>query len=47
MARCAREDCGRWRPDFLLLGKGRGVWFEEAWHCSRGCVEAIARDRHD
>jgi hypothetical protein len=45
MARCAREDCGRWRPDFLLLGKGRGVWFEEAWYCSRGCVEAIARDR--
>lgn len=46
MARCAREDCGRWRPDFLLIGKARrGVRFEGEWYCSRACVEGLARER--
>lgn len=45
MARCARETCGRWRPDLWPLRRARGVWFEDAWHCSRACVEAIARER--
>jgi hypothetical protein len=46
MARCAREICGRWRPDLWPIGRlRRGVWFDEAWYCSRACVEAIAHDR--
>lgn len=46
MARCAREQCGRWRPDFLRIGAARrGVWFEEVWYCSRGCLEAVTRER--
>jgi type II secretion system (T2SS) protein E len=46
MARCAREQCGRWRPDFLRIGAARrGVWFEEVWYCSRICLEAVTRAR--
>lgn len=50
MARCAREECSRWRPDLLLdlslIGRARrGVRFEESWYCSRACLEAVARDR--
>lgn len=46
MARCAREVCGRWRPDFLRIGAARrGVWFEEVWYCSRACFEAVTRER--
>jgi Type II secretion system (T2SS), protein E, N-terminal domain len=46
MARCAREQCGRWRPDFLRIGAARrGVWFEDVWYCSRGCFEAVTRER--
>jgi hypothetical protein len=46
MARCAREQCGRWRPDFLRIGAARrGVSFEEVWYCSRVCFEAVTRER--
>jgi len=46
MARCEREQCGRWRPDFLRIGASRrGVWFEEVWSCSRGCLEVLTRER--
>ena len=46
MARCAREQCGRWRPDFLRIGAARrGVWFEDVWYCSRVCFEAVTRER--
>ena len=46
MARCAREQCGRWRPDFLRIGASRrGVSFEEVWYCSRSCFEALTRER--
>jgi len=46
MARCARETCGRWRLDlWTIRRRGRGVWFEDAWYCSRACVEALARER--
>ncbi len=46
MARCAREQCGRWRPDFLRIGAARrGVCFEESWYCSRVCFEAVTRER--
>jgi hypothetical protein len=46
MARCAREQCGRWRPDFLRIGAARrGVSFEEVWYCSRACFEAVTRER--
>ncbi len=46
MARCAREQCGRWRPDFLRIGSARrGLTFEDVWYCSRGCFEAVARER--
>ena len=46
MARCAREVCGRWRPDFRRIGASRrGVWFEEVWYCSRAWLEAVTRER--
>jgi Type II secretion system (T2SS), protein E, N-terminal domain len=46
MARCAREQCGRWRPDFLRIGAARrGVLFEDEWYCCRACFEAVTRER--
>lgn len=44
MARCAAEECGRWRPD-LLVRRGAGVYVDGAWFCSRECVEELARRR--
>jgi hypothetical protein len=46
MARCAREQCGRWRPDFLRIGAARrGLAFEDEWYCCRACFEAVTRER--
>ena len=41
--RCAREACARWVPDFLAHRPGHGLVFDEAWYCSRPCLEAEAR----
>jgi hypothetical protein len=43
--RCAHEPCARWVPDFLALRPGNGLAFDEAWYCSRPCLEAEARIR--
>ena len=43
--RCAREACGRWVPRVLAQRPGRGLVLDEAWFCSRGCLEAEARLR--
>jgi hypothetical protein len=42
MARCARSDCGRWRPDALVRRGRLGVSFDEKWYCSTACLEAEA-----
>jgi hypothetical protein len=41
--RCAREACARWVPEFLAHRPGHGLVFDEAWYCSRPCLEAEAR----
>jgi hypothetical protein len=43
--RCAREACAQWRPAFLAARPGRGVSFDDAWFCSRACLEAETRAR--
>ena len=43
--RCAREACARWVPGFLAHRPGHGLVFDEAWYCSRPCLEAEARAR--
>ena len=42
MARCAGEDCGRWRPD-VLVRHGAGANIDGRWFCSRECIERMAR----
>jgi hypothetical protein len=44
MARCAAEDCGRWRPE-MLVRRGIGTYVDSLWFCSRECVEQMARRR--
>jgi hypothetical protein len=41
MARCASEECGRWRPD-VLTGLS-GIVLDERWFCSDRCVERRVR----
>jgi hypothetical protein len=43
--RCAHEACRQWRPAFLAARGGRGVSFDDAWFCSRACLEAETRSR--
>ena len=43
-ARMRRAPAGR--PAFLASRPGRGVVLDEAWYCSRPCLEAETRDRH-
>ena len=43
--RCAREACARWVPGLLAQRPGRGLVLDEAWYCSRTCLEAEARLR--
>lgn len=38
MARCARTDCRRWRPDNLVRRGRFGVHLGEAWFCSSECL---------
>jgi len=42
MARCASDDCNRWRPE-LIARHMRGVTIDGRWFCSQGCVERMAR----
>lgn len=42
MARCAGEDCGRWRPD-VWVRRGAGASIDGRWFCSRDCIEQMAR----
>ncbi len=45
MARCTRNDCRRWRPDFLAKRGQTGCHLDHEWFCSRGCLEREARER--
>ncbi len=45
MARCARKDCRRWRPDFLVTRGRSGCHLDKEWFCSTGCLEIEARER--
>ncbi len=45
MARCARNDCRRWRPDFLAASGRSGCHLDTQWFCSSACLETEARER--
>lgn len=45
MARCAREGCGRWRPDALVRQRAMGVRLDDDWYCSTACLERAVRAR--
>ena len=45
MPRCARETCGRWRPDLLARRGVAGLAFDGVWFCSAACLEQTMRDR--
>ncbi len=45
MARCARNDCRRWRPDFLVASGRAGCHLDRQWFCSAECLEVEARER--
>ncbi|MGE3276366.1 MAG: hypothetical protein AB7O67_14735 [Vicinamibacterales bacterium] len=45
MPRCARAECGRWRPDVLVRNANVGVHLDGHWYCSSGCVETQTRRR--
>lgn len=45
MARCTRNECHRWRPDFLAKRGQTGCHLDHEWFCSRGCLEQEARER--
>jgi hypothetical protein len=45
MPRCARDECGRWRPDILVRRTAIGMRLDGLWYCSPGCLEASARER--
>jgi hypothetical protein len=48
MARCARKECGRWRPDALVHWSRSGLRLNGDWYCSSPCLELTARRRlHD
>ena len=40
MARCARTECGRWRPDTLVRRGRFGVHLGTDWFCSSECLTA-------
>ena len=40
MARCARIECGRWRPDSLVRRGRFGVHLGTDWFCSSECLAA-------
>jgi hypothetical protein len=45
MARCSRQECGRWRPDALVRRGGIGIRVDDAWYCSGTCLERAMRTR--
>lgn len=45
MPRCARAECGRWRPDLLVKNARLGLRFDGQWFCSGACIETSARRR--
>lgn len=45
MPRCARDECGRWRPDLLVRRAAMGLRLDGRWYCSSGCLETSARER--
>jgi hypothetical protein len=45
MARCAHNDCGKWRPDMLVRFGGAGLFVDDAWFCSAACVAGATRHR--
>lgn len=44
MARCARSECGRWRPDSLVRRAHVGIHFDAAWFCSSECLARHTED---
>jgi hypothetical protein len=44
MARCARQECRRWRPD-ALVRRGHGIRIDDGWYCSRACLSATLQQR--
>ena len=45
MARCARNDCRRWRPDVFVRLAGIGLHVDGEWFCSPVCVESATEKR--
>ena len=45
MARCAGQNCGRWRPDALVRRAGIGIQIDETWYCSTPCLEHAVHER--
>jgi hypothetical protein len=45
VARCARSECGRRRPDLLTVYGRFGVFLDQEWYCSTRCVEETVRRR--
>lgn len=43
MARCARTECARWRPDVLVRLGRAGLRFGGSWYCSTTCLATAAR----
>ena len=44
MARCARSECGRWRPDSLVRRRRVGVHFDGLWFCCGECLAGHTED---
>ena len=47
MPRCADPRCGRWRPALRAPQWMAGIRMNDAWYCSRACVETAAREGLD
>jgi hypothetical protein len=45
VARCARKDCARRRPDLLAVYGHWGLFLDQEWYCSTHCVEQTIRER--
>jgi hypothetical protein len=43
MARCAADDCGTWRPEFVARSLA-GVTVDGQWFCSQACVARMATE---
>jgi hypothetical protein len=45
MARCSREGCRSWRPDWLVRLFSLGLTVDDEWFCADDCVKADALRR--